>query len=281
VAGLIIVPSEYLFFLYLSLLTLINDSFSTWYIYLFVNPYVAYMLDPAYLIWDLLELWMNPLAWGMFCFSNFFPGGDLGVYFAVFLVSIFGNLSVIFPVPYVIFLWFLAIFRVWINPLLLGVAAGGGAAIGETSAWLLGRGAAEALEDTQYGLRLKSYGNLIERGWGIPLIILFAALPLPDDVLLLALGALKYSYKKTILACFTGKIIMCTAISFAARTFSTTRIFGKTILEWYSGEAGLTTMLASIALMVMVFIALLFVDWGKIYRKLREIVKQALSVSKL
>ncbi len=269
-------PSEYLFFLYLSLSN--NNSFFVWYIYSFVNPYLSYMFDPAYLFWDMLMLWMNPLAWGMFCFSNFFPGGDLGVYFAVFLVSIFGNLSVIFPVPYVIFLWFLVIFRVWINPLLLGIAAGSGAAIGETSAWLLGRGAAEALEDTQYGQRLKRYGSLIERGWGIPLIIIFAALPLPDDVLLLALGALKYSYKKTIIACFTGKIIMCVAISFAARAFSTTRIFGKTILEWYSGEAGLTTMLTSIALMILVFIALLFIDWGKLYRKLKELIN---SISKV
>ncbi|MBS7287268.1 MAG: VTT domain-containing protein [Candidatus Freyarchaeota archaeon] len=248
------------------------SGFFAWYVYLFVSPYLSYVLEPAYLFWDLLMLQMNPLAWGMFCFSNFFPGGDLGVYFAVFLVSIFGNISIVFPVPYVIFLWFLVIFRVWINPLLLGVAAGSGAAIGETSAWLLGRGTAKALEDTQYGQQLKRYGALIERGWGIPLIILFAATPLPDDALLLALGMMEYSYKKTILGYFVGKIIMCVMISYAARAFSTTRIFGKTILEWYSGEAGLTTMLASITIMILIFVALLFVDWGKVYRKAKELV---------
>lgn len=261
---------------FFSIPPLLLSSFFAWYVYSFVNPYLSYMLEPAYLLWDLLMLWMNPLAWGMFCFSNFFPGGDLGVYFAVFLVSIFGNISIIFPVPYVIFLWFLVIFRVWISPLLLGVAAGSGATIGETAAWLLGRGAAEALEDTKYGQRLKRYGSLIERGWGIPLIIFFAATPIPDDVLLIALGMMKYSYKKTILGCFVGKIIMCTVISYAARALSTIRIFGKTILEWYSGEAGLTTMLTSIAIMILVFVALLFVDWGKIYRKAKELISNNL-----
>ncbi|MHA1608224.1 MAG: VTT domain-containing protein [Candidatus Freyarchaeota archaeon] len=251
-------------------LSILPAGIVTWYIYYFVNPYIAYWLDPSYMIWDLFRLWMNPLAWGMFWFSNWFPGGDLGVYIAVFLVSIFGNISIIFPVPYVIFLWFLVVFRVTINPFILGVSAGAGAAIGETSAWILGRGASEVLEDTRYGDRLRRYGELVERGWGIPLVILFAATPLPDDVLLLALGMVEYSYVKTIVSCFIGKILMCVMITFAARTLSNIRIFGKTILGWYSGEAGLATMIASIILMVLVFIALVFVDWRKIYNKLRR-----------
>ncbi|MEM1659322.1 MAG: VTT domain-containing protein, partial [Candidatus Jordarchaeales archaeon] len=236
----------------------------------FINPYLSYFIEPTFLLWDLLMLWMNPLAWWMFCFANFFPGGDLGEYFAVFLVSIFGNLSVIFPVPYVVFLWFLVIFNIWINPLLMGIAAGGGAAIGETVAWLLGRGAAEALENTRYNQRIERIQSLVKQGWAIPLIIFFSATPLPDDVLLLALGMIKYSYKKTILGCFTGKIIMCTLITYAARMFSRVKIFGKTILEWYSGETGLLAMLVSIAFIILVIAAILLVDWEKVCQKLKK-----------
>ncbi|MGQ9721074.1 MAG: hypothetical protein ACUVXA_07105 [Candidatus Jordarchaeum sp.] len=53
--------------------------------------------------------------------------------------------------------------------------------MGETSAWLIGRGGQELIEDSSYGKRLVRYGDLAERGWGIPLIILFAATPLPGD----------------------------------------------------------------------------------------------------
>ncbi|MFB0561658.1 MAG: VTT domain-containing protein [Candidatus Lokiarchaeia archaeon] len=235
---------------------------------LFYN-FVIWYLFPWQLILDLLALWQNPLAWSMLWFTLFFPGGELGLYLGVLLVSIIGNVTVIFPVPYVIFLWFLVLFRPWTNMLLLGIFAGGGAAIGETSAWLIGRGGQELIEDSSYGKRLVRYGDLIERGWGIPLIILFAATPLPDDVLLLTLGLTDYSLVKAISASFVGKIIMCTLIAYGAQFLSNVEFFGKTILEWFSGEAGLTTMIIGIAIMGIIVLALIFIDWEKLCGRIR------------
>ena len=240
---------------------------------LFYNFVIWYLL-PWQLILDLLALWQNPLAWSMLWFTLFFPGGELGLYLAVLLVSIIGNVTVIFPVPYVIFLWFLVLFRPWTSVLLLGIFAGGGAAIGETSAWLIGRGGQELIEDSRYGKRLVRYGDLIERGWGIPLIILFAATPLPDDVLLLTLGLTDYSLVKAISASFVGKIIMCTLIAYGAQFLSNVEFFGKTILEWFSGEAGLTTMIISIAIMVILVLALILIDWEKLCGRIRGLRKQ-------
>jgi hypothetical protein len=107
--------------------------------YLFYNFLVWYLYPPQFFL-DMLSLWQNPLAWSMLWFTLYFPGGEIGLYFAVFLVSIAGNLTVILPVPYVIFLWFLMLFRPWTNALIIGLCAGVGAAVGETSAWLIGRG---------------------------------------------------------------------------------------------------------------------------------------------
>lgn len=240
---------------------------------LFYN-FVTWYLFPWQFLFDMLSLWQNPIAWSMLWFTLLFPGGELGLYIAVLLVSIIGNVTVIFPVPYVIFLWFLILFRPWTNALLLGIFAGGGAAIGEISAWLIGRGGQELIEDTRYGKRLVRYGDLIERGWGIPLIILFAATPLPDDILLLALGLTDYSLVKAISACFVGKIIMCTVIAYGAQFLSNVEFFGKTILEWFSGEAGLTTMIISIAIMVILVLALIFIDWEKLFGRIRGFRKQ-------
>ncbi len=81
--------------------------------------------------------------------------GIIGIYIGIFLISIFGNVSVIFPVPYVIALAVLAIAIPEIDPWLLGISAGLGAAIGETSAWVLGRGGKEVIEDTRMEKDLK------------------------------------------------------------------------------------------------------------------------------
>ncbi|MEM2134105.1 MAG: VTT domain-containing protein [Candidatus Freyarchaeota archaeon] len=240
---------------------------------LFYNFLVWYLYPPQFFL-DMLSLWQNPLAWSMLWFTLFFPGGEIGLYFAVLLVSIIGNLTIILPVPYVIFLWFLMLFRPWTNALIIGLCAGLGAAIGETSAWLIGRGGQELIKDSSYGQRLVRYGNIIERGWGFPFIVLFAATPLPDDMLMLALGLVDYSYIKAIIATIIGKVIMCSLIAYGAQALSNVEFFGKTILEWFSGETGLTTMIASIAVLVIIFLALIYVDWEKLCGRIRRIGKQ-------
>ena len=58
-------------------------------------------------------------------------------YTGAFFISIFGNFTVFFPVPYVITIY---AFGASLNPLLLGISCGLGATIGEFSAYLIGRG---------------------------------------------------------------------------------------------------------------------------------------------
>ncbi|MHA1221610.1 MAG: hypothetical protein ACTSQB_07740 [Candidatus Heimdallarchaeota archaeon] len=64
--------------------------------------------------------------------------GLWGIFIGIFVISIFANFTVIFPVPYTF-----ALVAVAIRPdvdaldiLIMGLFAGGGSAIGETSAWL-------------------------------------------------------------------------------------------------------------------------------------------------
>ncbi len=206
--------------------------------------------------------------------------GDLGVYVAIFLISIIGNVSVIMPVPYIIALAILVVVLP-INPLLVGVAAGFGASIGELSAWLLGRGTSEMIEDTPYGKRLDSLAKLVKKGYGIPLIIFFAATPLPDDLLLIVLGMVNYNIGYALVACFIGKVLLAVGIAYLVRSAAETEA-GRQVLLLYgidieairNGQitssqdpiVPVVTLIITISVMLLV----IMVDWTKYLRKGKE-----------
>ncbi|MFH0851001.1 MAG: VTT domain-containing protein, partial [Candidatus Bathyarchaeota archaeon] len=133
-------------------------------------------------------------------------------YAGAFVISIFGNFTVFFPVPYVLTIY---AFGATLNPVLLGLVCGAGSTVGEFSAYLIGRGGRRVI-DERYGERLETAKLLVQR-YGMAIIFLFAVLPLPDDLILIPLGMLRYSLKKAMTAMFIGKTIMCTAVAYAGR----------------------------------------------------------------
>ena len=56
-------------------------------------------------------------------------------YLGAFIISIFGNFTILLPVPYTLTIY---AFGATLNPLLLGLVCGLGATIGEFSAYILG-----------------------------------------------------------------------------------------------------------------------------------------------
>ncbi|MFX1234366.1 MAG: VTT domain-containing protein, partial [Promethearchaeota archaeon] len=142
----------------------------------------------------------NAVIW----FYNEF--GDFGIYLGIFLISIFGNFTIIFPVPYVVALIVISAVIPGVNPILIGIVAGLGASIGEVSAWLIGRSSKEIIGDSKSMERMKRY---VDKGWAPILIFIFAATPLPDDAFLIVLGLAQYSLVKTLIYCFAGKFTLC------------------------------------------------------------------------
>ena len=207
--------------------------------------------------------------------------GEIGVYAAIFLLSIIGNFTIILPVPYLLALASVII-MLPVNPLIIGLFAGLGAAIGELSAWLIGRGAGEVAEiDKKKGRlskNIKGLKTLINKGFGFPLIILFAATPLPDDVLLIALGMAKYSLKKSLTAAFIGKVIMTMTVSgfsVIAKAFPA----GQFVLSLYGlkivdGTAVSTQnpLVSNITLIITILLIFLIViiDWEKLFKKFKK-----------
>jgi membrane protein YqaA with SNARE-associated domain len=172
-------------------------------------------------------------------------------YLGAFIISIFGNFTVFFPVPFVITIY---AFGATLNPLLLGLSCGLGSTIGEFSAYLIGRGGRRVLDD-KYGKQLETAKLLVQKH-GMAIIFLFAVTPLPDDLILIPLGMLRYNLKKAMLAMFVGKFLMCTSVAYAGR-------YSYSLIRDIFASSGWVGGFASTILLIIITYLLLKVDWTK------------------
>jgi membrane protein YqaA with SNARE-associated domain len=150
----------------------------------------------------------------MIDFSGFISWASLMIdefgYLGVFLISLIGSSTVIFPLP-TAFLVFA--FAAVSNPFAVIVSASLGAALGEGVGYLLGIGGKEILQN--------KYKKFFEKGKiyfqnkkGFVFLLLLAATPLPDDVGGILAGLFYYKYWKFFLATFMGKLIMNSFLAF-------------------------------------------------------------------
>jgi membrane protein YqaA with SNARE-associated domain len=172
-------------------------------------------------------------------------------YLGAFLISIIGNFTVFFPVPFVVTIY---AFGATLNPLLLGLACGIGSTIGEFSAYLIGSGGRRIINE-RYGKRLETAKLLVQK-YGMIIIFVFAVLPLPDDLILIPLGVLRYNLKKAMAAMFLGKFIMCTSVAYAGR-------YSYAFIRDIFVSSGWVGGLASIGLLILLIYLMVKVDWTK------------------
>ncbi len=202
--------------------------------------------------------------------------GLFGIFLGIFVISIFGNFTVIFPVPYTIALVAVAT-RPSISALhvvLMGIAAGAGAALGESSAWLIGRASKKVIEGSMEKQVARAQ-KWIDKGLAPLIIFLFAATPLPDDAILIFIGLLGYALWKTIIWCFFGKIALTTGTGLVAKYLAGTSVGG--IIFWAfglqsdgtAGEAPPIWLSAIVWIASIGIIALfLFIDWGDLWNRM-------------
>jgi membrane protein YqaA with SNARE-associated domain len=203
--------------------------------------------------------------------------GDVGVYVTIFIISVISNFTIVVPIPYTLSVLSVALVLP-INPVIFGIFAGAGAAIGETSAWFLGKGTKHIIEKQKQlsvSKNLNLLKDLIMRGFEFPLIILFAATPLPDDLLLILLGMTNYPLHLMLLASLIGKIILTVGLSLFA-VLSKTFPLGVFILNLYGFNiidgvimSSENTLFSNISILVTLFGLYLFffIDWTKLFKK--------------
>ncbi|MGQ9551257.1 MAG: VTT domain-containing protein, partial [Candidatus Bathycorpusculaceae bacterium] len=179
-------------------------------------------------------------------------------YFGIFLISFFGAVSVFFPIPYTVVIFTIGGIRVF-EPVWVAAAAGIGSAIGEFSGYLIGFGGRRAIGE-RYKRRMDLLMRVFKK-FGSVVIFLFALTPLPDDLLFIPLGVMRYRIIKAFIPALVGKFCMNLIIAYSGR-FSVQiirDIFGVES-DWISAAIG---MALALILLVAVFIIMFKVDWEK------------------
>ncbi len=182
-------------------------------------------------------------------------------YLGIFLVSIFGNLTLFFPLPYLLVIF---AFSTVLDPLIVTIVAATGAMIGEFFAYGIGRGGHKLVVNYSEtcALNVESFKRM-PRKVVFLIVILFAFTPLPDDAILIPLGIAGYDWKTVGVACFIGKLFMCGVAAFSGR-------YGlKTVIDMISSDKSINpvSIIIGIAVMVIATIMILKINWFKLVER--------------
>jgi membrane protein YqaA with SNARE-associated domain len=183
-------------------------------------------------------------------------------YFGIFLISLLGASSVFVPIPSTVIIFTLGASSTF-DPLWIAVAAGIGAAIGEFSGYLIGFGGRRIISEKQK-TKMEFLTKLF-RKFGPILIFIFALTPLPDDLLFIPLGVMRYSVIRTFIPALLGKFFSNLIIAYSGRL--SLQIIKNLFGVEGEGMSVLIGIILALVLMVIVFIIMFKVDWEKRFGK--------------
>jgi membrane protein YqaA with SNARE-associated domain len=130
-------------------------------------------------------------------------------YPGIFLVSLLGNATIILPAPSLALVFAMGSA---LPPLLVGLAAGVGEALGELTGYAAGFGGRAVVEDQKVYDRLEDW---MQRRGGITVFVL-SVFPNPFfDLAGIAAGTLRYPLWRFLLVCWLGKTIKTTVVAWA------------------------------------------------------------------
>ncbi len=179
-------------------------------------------------------------------------------YFGVFLISFIGTASIIIPVPYTLIIFSLSLSGQW-DPILLTIAGGIGSAIGELTGYALGYFGRRIMSEERQR-KMTFLVKLFDR-YGPLTIFVFALTPLPDDLLFIPLGILRYKFYKAFIPALIGKLLMIfLLVNFGA-------LAGDIILLIFGESGNLIGMVITTVLLITIIIALYRIDWEKVLQK--------------
>lgn len=176
-------------------------------------------------------------------------------YLGVFAISFIGSVSIIFPVPYTLVIFFLGSF---LDPFFVAISGGLGSALGEFSGYVLGYYGRKVVSEERQ--RKMDYMLRIFGKYGSVTIFIFALTPLPDDLLFIPLGVMRYPFLKAFIPALLGKILMTFILAYSGQQsieFIRT-LFGGS--EWIG-------ILITIILFIVVIVAIIRIDWEKLFEK--------------
>ena len=177
-------------------------------------------------------------------------------YLGVFLISLIGALSIVFPIPYTVVIYMLGSF---LDPFLIAISGGFGFAVGELIGYVLGYFGRIIISEEKR--RKMDYMLKIFDRYGPIAVFLFSLTPLPDDLLIIPLGIMRYNPIKFFIVCVMGKTLMCLIVALGGR-FSLSII--KSI---FGGEGGWIATILTFILLTVIVVLMLKTDWERIFLK--------------
>lgn len=183
-------------------------------------------------------------------------------YFGIFLISLIGALSIFFPLPYTVVIFWLGATGSF-NPFLIAIAAGAGSAVGELSGYALGFYGRRVVSKERRR-KMEFMVKVFDR-FGPITIFLFALTPLPDDILFIPLGMLRYSLVRAFIPAIVGKICMNFIVAYGGSV--TNQLIQQIFGEGSDWIAVLLGGIIGIVLLVIVMVVMFKIDWEKIFLK--------------
>ncbi|MEM2488149.1 MAG: VTT domain-containing protein [Thermoproteota archaeon] len=180
-------------------------------------------------------------------------------YLGIFILSFTGTLSIVFPIPYTLVIYLLGPF---LDPLLIAISGGLGSAVGELVGYVIGYSGRMLISEERK--KKMDYMLKIFDRYGVVAIFVFALTPLPDDLLIIPLGIMRYNPVKFLIPCIIGKTLMCLILAFGGR-FSI-----GIIRSLLGGDGGWAASIITFSLLIGILIIVLKIDWEKVFFKYVE-----------
>ena len=176
-------------------------------------------------------------------------------YLGVFIISFIGSVSVVFPVPYTIVIYLLGTV---LDPFLIAVSGGLGSALGEFSGYALGYYGRTVVSEERR--RKMDYMVKVFDRYGPVAIFLFALTPLPDDLLFIPLGVMRYAFWKAFIPALLGKTLMTFILAYSGQQ-------SIAIIEILFAGSGLLGTVITSVLLIIIIVAMIKIDWEKLFEK--------------
>ena len=179
-------------------------------------------------------------------------------YLGIFVISLIGSASILIPIPYTVIIFTISAFRI-LDPMLIALSSGLGSAVGEFSGYILGYYGQAILSDKQK--RKMEFILKVFNRYGAITVFIFALTPLPDDLLIIPLGIMRYNFVKVLLPCLLGKILMSLILAYGG---AMSIGFIQNIL---GEEGGMWSTVILTIILIIIIVAMLKIDWEKFLMK--------------
>ena len=176
-------------------------------------------------------------------------------YLGIFIISFIGSVSIIFPIPYTIVIYLSGAF---LDPFFVAISGGLGAALGEFSGYALGY-YGRTVVSKERRRKMEYMVKLFDR-YGPAAIFLFALTPLPDDLLFIPLGVMRYPFLKAFVPSLLGKTLMTFILAYSGQQ-------SIELIKTVFGEAGWIGTVITAALLMVIIVAMTKIDWEKHFEK--------------